>query len=196
MEIVALSHSLSGAKSYIVVLGEVSGVRKLPIIIGSTEAQAIAVVLEKMKPSRPLTHDLFKNFAATFNIEMAEVIINNLQKGVFYSVLVCINDKKTIEIDSRTSDAIALAIRFGCPIYTYEHVLQNASMMMGDNSGSAKKSESSMNVPIKNETPKSAFGALSRMSLDELQHMLSIVLEQEDYVKAAAIRDEINSRKK
>ena len=118
LEIVALSHSITQTHSYAVVLGEVNGLRRLPIVIGGFEAQAIAVALEKMQPSRPLTHDLMKNFMTAFNIELLEVIISDLQEGIFYSKLVCSSDNDTVEIDSRTSDALALAVRFGCPVYT------------------------------------------------------------------------------
>lgn len=192
LEIVALSHSMSGTQSYAVVLGEANGVRKLPIVIGGFEAQAIAVALERIKPSRPLTHDLIKNFTAAFNIELVEVIINDLQEGIFYSTLVCVNDRQTAEIDSRTSDAIALAVRFGCPIYTYEHILDKASLVIGE-SGTLAKPE---NEHSDFTQPEPGNEDLSRLSLDELQNILNQVLESEDYIKAAAIRDEINRRKK
>ena len=132
LEIVALSHSITQTHSYAVVLGEVNGLRRLPIVIGGFEAQAIAVALEKMQPSRPLTHDLMKNFMNAFNVELHEVIISNLQEGIFYSKLICSNNDDTIEIDSRTSDALALAVRFGCPIYTYENILNSAGYVNQD----------------------------------------------------------------
>jgi len=191
LEIIALSHSMSGTQSYAVVLGEVNGLRKLPIVIGGFEAQAIAVALERMKPSRPLTHDLIKNFTAAFNIELVEVVINDLQEGVFYSTLVCINDKQTAEIDSRTSDAIALAVRFGCPIYTYEHILESASVVLDESGTSAVKPENTSSAVVAQDT-----GSLSGKTVEELQDMLNQVLESEDYIRAAAIRDEINRRKK
>ena len=187
LEIIALSHSMSGTQTYAVVLGEANGLRKLPIVIGGFEAQAIAVALERMKPSRPLTHDLVKNLATAFNIELVEVIINDLQEGIFYSTLVCINDKQTAEIDSRTSDAIALAVRFGCPIYTYEHILESASVVLDDSGAPATTPASA---------PKKDVDGLSKKTMEELKAMLNQVLESEDYVKAAAIRDEINRRKK
>lgn len=191
LEIIALSHSMSGTQSYAVVLGEVNGLRKLPIVIGGFEAQAIAVALERMKPSRPLTHDLIKNFTTAFNIELVEVIINDLQEGVFYSTLVCINDKQTAEIDSRTSDAIALAVRFGCPIYTYEHILESASVVLDESGTATVKPEVAAAAPAPGSPDN-----LSNKSVEELQNMLNHVLESEDYIKAAAIRDEINRRKK
>ncbi|SEA39174.1 hypothetical protein SAMN05192529_11660 [Arachidicoccus rhizosphaerae] len=191
LEIIALSHSMSGTQSYAVVLGEVNGLRKLPIVIGGFEAQAIAVALERMKPTRPLTHDLIKNITSAFNIELLEVIINDLQEGVFYSTLVCMNDHQSAEIDSRTSDAIALAVRYGCPIYTYEHILDSASLEM--NTSAVSSSSEAYNPSITEETKKES--DLSHLSVIELQKMLDQVLESEDYIKAAAIRDEINRRK-
>jgi len=139
LEIIAISHSITQTQSYAVVLGEVNGSRRLPIVIGGFEAQAIAVALEKMNPSRPLTHDLMKNFLVAFGIDLHEVIINDLQEGVFYSKLVCSNEQDTIEIDSRTSDAIAMAVRFGCPIYTFEHILQNAGILLEETEDSKRK---------------------------------------------------------
>src|SRR5213592_326390 len=142
LEIVALSHSITQTHSYAVVLGEVNGLRRLPIVIGGFEAQAIAVALEKMNPSRPLTHDLMKNFLNAFAIDLHEIIICDLQEGIFYSKLVCSTENDTVEIDSRTSDAIALAVRFGCPIYTYENILESAGILMEDTAtgiGSKKK---------------------------------------------------------
>lgn len=191
LEIIALSHSMSGTQSYAVVLGEVNGLRKLPIVIGGFEAQAIAVALERMKPSRPLTHDLIKNFTTAFNIELVEVVINDLQEGVFYSTLVCINEKQTAEIDSRTSDAIALAVRFGCPIYTYEHILESASLVIDDSGAPATRAENATTI-----SSNTGGEGLSGKTIEELQSMLNEVLELEDYIKAAAIRDEINRRKK
>ena len=128
LDIVALSHSVTQSHNYAVVLGEQGGSRRLPIVIGSFEAQAIAVAMERMTPNRPLTHDLFKNTLETFNIELKEVIINNLLDGIFYARLICIKDSEIIEIDSRTSDALAMAVRFNCPIYTYEFILDAAGV--------------------------------------------------------------------
>jgi bifunctional DNase/RNase len=189
LEIVALSHSITQTHSYAVVLGEVNGLRRLPIVIGGFEAQAIAVALERMQPSRPLTHDLMKNFMNAFNVELMEIIINDLQEGIFYSKLVCVNEHDTVEIDSRTSDALALAVRFGCPIYTYEHILESAGILMED-SGKGKKSD----IPV-DETSAATREELGKMSMEELQSLLNEVLEQEDYLRAIAIRDEINKRK-
>jgi bifunctional DNase/RNase len=193
LEIVALSHSITQTHSYAVVLGEVNGLRRLPIVIGGFEAQAIAVALERMQPSRPLTHDLMKNFMMAFNVELHEVIINDLQEGIFYSKLICSSESDTVEIDSRTSDALALAVRFGCPIYTYEHILESAGILMEDTSKGAKKSDS---PPSSTTTTTGGNDDLKNLGLEELNQLLGEVLEQEDYIRAIAIRDEINSRKK
>lgn len=195
LEIVALSHSITQTHSYAVVLGEVNGLRRLPIVIGGFEAQAIAVALEKMQPSRPLTHDLMKNFMSAFNIELHEIIISDLQEGIFYSKLVCSSENDTIEIDSRTSDALALAVRFGCPVYTYEHILESAGIMMED-TGSAKKRRTGAEEESSTVSSTGGKDDLKSMSLEDLNTLLNEVLEQEDYIRAIAIRDEINSRKR
>ena len=191
LEIVALSHSITQTHSYAVVLGEVNGLRRLPIVIGGFEAQAIAVALEKMQPSRPLTHDLMKNFMSAFNIDLHEIIISDLQEGIFYSKLVCSSENDTIEIDSRTSDALALAVRFGCPVYTYEHILESAGILMEDTGTTGKRKKANI------EDQTSSGGAhddLKTLSVEDLETLLNEVLEQEDYIRAIAIRDEINSR--
>lgn len=194
LEIVALSHSITQTHSYAVVLGEVNGLRRLPIVIGGFEAQAIAVALEKMQPSRPLTHDLMKNFLNAFAIDLHEIIICDLQEGIFYSRLVCSSENDTIEIDSRTSDALALAVRFGCPIYTYENILESAGILMEEtDKGNKKKKKQEVLVE---EQVASGNEDLKALSLDELDSLLNEVLESEDYIRAIAIRDEINSRKK
>ena len=189
LEIVALSHSITQTHSYAVVLGEVNGLRRLPIVIGGFEAQAIAVALERMQPSRPLTHDLMKNFMHAFNVELMEIIINDLQEGIFYSKLVCVSEHDTVEIDSRTSDALALAVRFGCPIYTYENILENAGILMEDEKNQ-KKSE----IPVL-DTASISSRDLGKLSIQELEKLLSEVLEQEDYIRAIEIRDELKKRK-
>lgn len=187
LEIIALSHSITQSNSYAVVLGEVNGLRRLPIVIGGFEAQAIAVALERMKPTRPLTHDLMKNFMLAFNVELHEVIISDLQEGIFYSKLLCSSETDTVEIDSRTSDALALAVRFGCPIYIYENIFDVAGVDNPDQPAIEQKAR---------PTPTSGNYDLKGMGLEELTNLLNEVLEQEDYIKAIAIRDEINSRKK
>ena len=194
LEIVALSHSITQTHSYAVVLGEVNGLRRLPIVIGAFEAQAIAVALEKMQPTRPLTHDLMKNFMTAFAVELHEIIICDLQEGVFYSKLVCSTDNDTVEIDSRTSDAIALAVRFGCPIYTTDSILDNAGILMEDG-GDTKKKKQKQEVMVE-ESDRGSNDDPKTLSLEELNSLLTDVLESEDYLRAIAIRDEINSRKR
>jgi len=185
LEIVALSHSITQSNSYAVVLGEVNGLRRLPIVIGGFEAQAIAVALENMHPSRPLTHDLMKNFMTAFGIQLQEVYICDLQEGIFYSKLVCFTANDTIEIDSRTSDAIALAVRFGCPIYVYSNILEQAGL-------TTENADKPIHATPLNEPTK--INDLSLLSLIELNNLLKEVLDQEDYIRAIDIRDEINKR--
>lgn len=186
LEIVALSHSITQSNSYAVILGEVGGARRLPIVIGGFEAQAIAVALENMHPSRPLTHDLMKNFMTSFDIALQEVYICDLQEGIFYSKLVCFTANDTIEIDSRTSDALALAVRFGCPIYVYENILDQAGV-------ASEHVQTETPTPIENK-PINKGSDLSSLTLSELNELLNEVLEQEDYIKAIDIRDEIAKR--
>lgn len=197
LEILALSHSITQTHSYAVVLGEVGQLRRLPIVIGGFEAQAIAVALERMQPSRPLTHDLMKNFMNAFNVELMEVIISDLQEGVFYAKLVCLNEHDTVEIDSRTSDALALAVRFGCPVYTYDYILENAGIMM---EGSDNAPVSGRKVPVETNTPSQGMGSsgddLKHLTVEELEIKLQEVLDNEDYIKAIVIRDELKKRKK
>ncbi|HUR66781.1 MAG TPA: bifunctional nuclease family protein [Chitinophagaceae bacterium] len=195
LEIVALSHSITQTHSYAVVLGEVNGLRRLPIVIGGFEAQAIAVALEKMQPSRPLTHDLMKNFMNAFAIDLHEIIISDLQEGIFYSKLVCSTENDTVEIDSRTSDAIALAVRFGCPIYTYENILESAGILMEETTQTGKKKKGKAEVVVE-ENDITGNEDLKTMTLEELNTLLTDVLDSEDYIRAIAIRDEINSRRK
>lgn len=191
LEIVALSSSVTQTHSYAVVLGELNGLRRLPIVIGAFEAQAIVVALERIKPSRPLTHDLFFNFLVTFNIELLEVLIHKLEEGIFFAKLICKSGNETVEIDSRTSDALALAVRIGCPIFTYENILEAAGLFMDVPAG--EKS-----ATVTSEAPVTESGSqqdLSKMTLEELNQLLTKVLEKEDYMQAVAIRDEIKKRK-
>ncbi len=195
LEIVALSHSITQTHSYAVVLGEVDGLRRLPIVIGGFEAQAIAVALERMQPSRPLTHDLFANFMTTFGIELAEVIIYKLEEGIFFSKLVCTHEGEQTEIDSRTSDALAMAVRAGCKIYTFENILDTAGLFLEQPEGVAEQADEPKQgkIPVTNQASDTD---MKNMGMDELNALLQQVLEQEDYVRAIHIRDEINSRKK
>lgn len=192
LEIVALSHSVTQAHSYAVVLGEVNGVRKLPIVIGGFEAQAIAVALENMQPTRPLTHDLMKNMMIATHLELVEVLIHKINEGIFYAKLICQLGTDTLEIDSRTSDALALAVRFDTPIYTYESILDSAGLQMDDTAPKPIMKDDEKKSKIKTSSSEKS---LKNLSIEDLQKQLDEVLEQEDYIKAAQIRDEINSRK-
>ncbi|HEY9002608.1 MAG TPA: bifunctional nuclease family protein [Mucilaginibacter sp.] len=193
LDIVGLSYSQTQSGAYALVLGEVNGRRRLPIIIGSFEAQAIAIEIEKMTPSRPLTHDLFKNFAQAYNITIQEIIIYNLVDGIFYAKLVCSDGKKTIEIDARTSDAIAMAVRFDCSIYTYEFILSTAGIVIEGNDFVYLENMSDT-TEEKAVTSPSTSGYAS-LSTDELKSKLQEALTEEAYEKAAKIRDELNRRK-
>jgi bifunctional DNase/RNase len=188
LDIVALSHSVTQSHNYAVVLGEQGGSRRLPIVIGSFEAQAIAVAMERMTPNRPLTHDLFKNTLETFNIELKEVVINNLLDGIFYARLICIKDGEIIEVDSRTSDALAMAVRFDCAIYTYEFILDAAGVVLED-----EGEEEAGVTAAETEVPEKK-ASLSSYSVDDLRKMLDEVLGEENYERAAEIRDEIDRR--
>src|ERR1700748_2294478 len=192
LDIVALSYSQTQSGAYALVLGEIGGRRRLPIIIGSFEAQAIAIEIEKMTPSRPLTHDLFKSFADAYHINVQEIIIYNLVDGIFYSKLVCNDGKKTTEIDARTSDAIAVAVRFDCPIYTYEFILSTAGIVIEGNDFVYLEN---INDPPEEKATVSATGGYTSLSNDELKTKLQEALADESYEKAAKIRDELNRRK-
>lgn len=190
LEIVALSHSITQSHSYAVVLGEVEGLRRLPIVIGGFEAQAIAVALENIAPTRPLTHDLLKNTLDIFSIQLKEIIINNLQDGVFYAQLICEKEGQQYEIDSRTSDALGLAVRFDCPIYTYEFILDSAGIILEESELEKEKEarESMSGEKSKKKEP------IKNQSVDDLKTQLQDAIEKEDYERAAKIRDELNKR--
>jgi bifunctional DNase/RNase len=190
LEIIGMSYSQSQSGAYALILGEHGGVRRLPIIIGGFEAQAIAVELEKMKPSRPLTHDLFKNFAEHYDVFIKEVIIDKFMEGVFFAKLICLQGDSESEIDARTSDAVALAIRFRCPIYTYENIMSEAGIVMEDKAEELQENEDSTMVG-EPETEEYA-----QHKLEELEDMLQKAIENEEYEKASKLRDEINKRKK
>jgi uncharacterized protein len=186
LTILGLSYSQTQTNSYALILGEVNGKRRLPIVIGHFEAQAIALELEKMKPSRPLTHDLFRNFAETFGITVEEVIINKFLEGIFYALLACNDGIHVKQIDSRTSDAIALAIRFGCPIYTYESIMSQAGITYEE-----EEPEGAIETAAKINPPNE----FSVMSPEELEEELQKAVDNEDYERASLIRDEIQRRK-
>src|SRR5690606_38025842 len=177
-----LSHSITQTHSYAVVLGEVNGLRRLPIVIGGFEAQAIAVALERMQPSRPLTHDLFANFMTTFSIELSEVVIYKLEEGIFYARLICRHEGEYIEIDSRTSDALALAVRANCRIWTYENILDVAGLYL-DQTADAPQGESATaeppQTPVAGSVTVDMDKDMKNMNLEELNKLLQQVLEQE-----------------
>src|SRR5687768_7129783 len=199
LEIVGLSYSQTQSGAYALVLGESSGSRRLPIIIGGFEAQAIAIELEKMSPSRPLTHDLFKAFAQTFNITVNEVLIYNLVEGIFYAKLICSDGSREVEIDARTSDAIALAVRFNCEIYTYEFILKSAGIVLDDDIEVSSISENPNLSEVKESHATASTGESEEYkskSSEELKSMLQTALDEEKYEMASKIRDELNQRKK
>ncbi|KKX47002.1 MULTISPECIES: bifunctional nuclease family protein [Sphingobacterium] len=200
LDIIGLSYSQTQSGAYALVLGESGGNRRLPIIIGSHEAQAIAIRIEKMVPSRPLTHDLFQNFAKAFQINIQEVLIYNLIEGIFYSKIICSDGEKTVEIDARTSDAVALAVRFGTPIYAYDFILSSAGIVIeGNEFAFLENLENAVNAEIveddvKEETSKIQ-NPFSSLTDEQLKTVLEQSLHDENYEQAALIRDEISRRK-
>ncbi|MFZ4101002.1 MAG: bifunctional nuclease domain-containing protein [Sphingobacterium thalpophilum] len=191
LDIVGLSYSQTQSGAYALVLGEINGRRRLPIIIGAFEAQAIAIEIEKMTPSRPLTHDLFKSLASSYSINIQEVIIYNLIDGIFFAKLICYDGKKSSEIDARTSDAIALAVRFDCPIYTYEFILATAGIVIEGNEFVFLEN---IEAPSEEKAVTTSIN-FSSLTEDELKTKLKNALADEAYEKAAKIRDELSRRK-
>lgn len=190
LKIFALSSSVSKSPNYAVILTEVNGYRRLPIVIGTFEAQAIVVSLEQLKIIRPLTHDLFYNFIQTFNIVVEEVLIYKYEDSIFYAKLICVKDGEKIEIDARTSDSLALAVRIGCPIFIYNNILDVASVVVeNENDDDVEKILDNIEEDEDGENLKS-------LTLSELEQLLQEVLDQEDYAYAIIIRDEIKQRKK
>jgi len=192
LNILGLSVSQTQSGAYALVLAEENGERRIPIIIGPVEAQAIAIQLEGLKPPRPLTHDLIKNLALAFDIALLEVTIYKLEEGIFYSELLCEMNGKEIRIDSRTSDAVALALRFRCPIYTTEEILKKSGIILD------LEDEDS---PVRNYQDKEDFGdpevsTYSQYTEKELNEMINEAVQNEDYEKASIIRDELKRRKK
>lgn len=203
LNIKGISYSQTQNGAYALILNEVGGERKLPIVIGAFEAQSIAIALEKeIKPPRPLTHDLFKNFSDRFEIVVKQVIIHKLVDGVFYSSLICERDGIEEIIDARTSDAIALALRFNAPIFTYKNILDKAGIYLKAEEKQREKEEKEEEEIIEDELLKEEIETHSedtsdykKMSLEELKELLSQAVNQENYEKAARIRDEISKRK-
>jgi len=191
LNIIGLTSSHSQRNSYTLILGEENGELKLPIVIGGYEAQSIALVIEGLKPQRPLTHDLISNFFSQFGIILKEVIINKLEEGVFFSTLVTEKDDKIQNIDARTSDAIALALRMKCPIYTYKSILNDAGIQYEENDTEGEEKEEI----IEDENTPVVTNDLNQLSLKELEAELEKAIKIEDYVRAALLRDEIKIRK-
>lgn len=192
LEILGLSSSQSQTGSFALVLGEESGHRRLPIIIGMFEAQAIAIEIEKIIPNRPMTHDLFKSFAEYFDFEVEEILISDLREGVFFAKVVCSDGLKKVEIDARPSDAIAIGLRFNVPIYTYENILSEAGIVLSD---FVEEEEEAVDDKVPTKVPgKNNKDWLKDVNTDQLRTMLEDALGSEDYEKAAQIRDELNKR--
>jgi hypothetical protein len=188
LDIIGMSYSQSQSGAYALILGERKGNRRLPIIIGGVEAQSIAIELEKIRTPRPLTHDLFKSFADAYNIGITEVVISKFSEGVFYAKLVCTDGTEVREVDSRTSDAIALALRFNCPVFTYESIMANAGILMEEENDLLKNEEQ----------PAGEAGddreTFASVPVPELKELLQRAIENEEYEKASKIRDELNKR--
>lgn len=188
LKVTGISYSQTQSGAYALILNEENGDRRIPIIIGGFEAQAIVIKLENLDPPRPLTHDLFKKFADEFNISVIEVMIYKLEEGVFFSKLVCNNGVKEYSIDSRTSDAVALALRFDCPIFITEEILEKAGITVNQSDTESTASSENEFVP--------EAGQYSSYSDEELYKMIDDSVKTEDYERAASIRDEIEKRKK
>jgi bifunctional DNase/RNase len=190
LNVLGISYSQTQSGAYALVLSEEEGKRRIPIIIGGFEAQSIAIQIEGLTPPRPLTHDLFLNFAKSYSIEIIEVQIYKLEEGVFFSKLHCDNGKKEVYIDARTSDAIALALRFKCPIYTTEEIIDKAGIIL-EFDGTEDEVEKVSTSEKKENVDSSLY---NKMSLSELKTLLDEAVLNEDYEKASKIRDEINKR--
>jgi bifunctional DNase/RNase len=192
LEIIALSHTVSQSHNYAVILQERHGSRRLPIVIGGFEAQAIAVAMERMSPNRPLTHDLFKSTLDTFDIDLKEIVVSNLLDGIFFAQLICARTGETFEIDSRTSDALAMAVRYNCPIFTYEFILEAAGIEMEEEEDESAEKPRRRRERANAEPRPAGYGSYSE---SELSRKLEDALQEEQYELAAKIRDEIKKRK-
>lgn len=199
LEILGLSSSQSQTGSFALVLGETEGNRRLPIIIGMFEAQAIAIEIEKIVPNRPMTHDLFKSFGNSFHFSVEEIVISDLKEGVFFAKIVCTDGLKKSEIDARPSDAIAVGLRFDAPIFTYENILAEAGIVLTDEEEEEEKEEKTESKPeakvkVKKEGPKKGNEDYKSYTIEKLNEALKAAIEKEDYEKAAKIRDELGKR--
>ena len=191
LEIIGLSYSESQTGAYVLILGDKNSQRRLPIVIGGAEAQSIAMGLERTKPNRPLTHDLFVSFAYNFNVKVKEVVINRFRDGVFYCMMVCEQNGELTMIDCRPSDAIAIAVRYGCDIYVYETVMEEASIVLEEPAPGIQETEEN-NTQAKETSDDDP---MLHLSLNELEQLLQTAIDEENYSKAAFIRDEIQKRK-
>ncbi|RUT79279.1 bifunctional nuclease family protein [Ancylomarina longa] len=192
LNVLGLSYSQTQTGAYALVLSEEDGDRRIPIIIGGVEAQSIAIQLEELEPPRPLTHDLFKSFAEAFSVQIIEVNIYRLEEGIFYSELICIKGNNRVRIDSRTSDAVAIALRFKCPIYTTNEIIEKAGIVL---SIEGEPDEPTITGALKSEPQESsAVSPFSEYSISQLRAMLEDAVRDEDYEKASLIRDEIGRR--
>lgn len=197
LEILGLSSSQSQTGSFALVLGETEGNRRLPIIIGMFEAQAIAIEIEKIIPNRPMTHDLFKSFSSAFHFHVEEIIISDLKEGVFFAKIVCTDGLKKTEVDARPSDAIAIGLRFDAPIYTYENILAEAGIVLTDQEEEEEKTEAKVEpkAKVKKESSKKSGGEdYKHYSVEKLNDLLKDAIDKEDYERAAKIRDELSKR--
>lgn len=194
LEILGLSSSQSQTSSFALVLGETEGNRRLPIIIGMFEAQAIAIEIEKIIPNRPMTHDLFKSFANNFHFTVEEIIISDLKEGVFFAKIVCSDGLKKMEVDARPSDAIAIGLRFDAPIYTYENILAEAGIVLTDETEEEIETKSETKSKAKKEVVSKKADDLKNFSVERLNELLKEAIDKEDYEKAAKIRDELSKR--
>lgn len=192
LRVMAINRSVTNTANYALILGEVNGMRRLPVIIGNTEAQSIAIALEGLVASRPLTHDLFKNTLDTLRTKLREIIITDLREGVFFARLVLDRDGEIIEVDSRTSDALALATRFECPIYTYNDILETAGIVLEGEDEADIKDEHAMET-VGDDPDRGP--SLTRMNIKDLNTHLEQMLQEENYEEAARIRDELERRK-
>lgn len=198
LEILGLSSSQSQTGSFALVLGETSGNRRLPIIIGMFEAQAIAIEIEKIIPNRPMTHDLFKSFANSFHFHVEEIVISDLKEGVFFAKIVCSDGLKKTEIDARPSDAIAIGLRFDSPIYTFETILAEAGIVLTDQEEEEEKEKiipkSEQKAKVKKESSSKKSEDFKSFTTDKLRDLLKDAIDKEDYERAAKIRDELGKR--
>jgi uncharacterized protein len=194
LEILGLSSSQSQAGSFALVLGETEGNRRLPIIIGMFEAQAIAIEIEKIIPNRPMTHDLFKSFANNFHFTVEEIVISDLKEGVFFAKIVCSDGLKRTEVDARPSDAIAIGLRFDSPIFTYENILAEAGIVLTDEQEEEVETKTEQKSRIKKEAGPRRGDDFKNYSVEKLNELLKDAIDKEDYERAAKIRDELSKR--